>query len=158
LGNEDLILERVSQKPLTGWGNWGRDRIYNDRGREVTIVDGLWIVILGRQGWMGYVGLFGLLALPVIFLIFTQRRKNVPPETVALILISAGNLIYLIPNATLTPLGLVIFGAVAGFAQNDATQETKDAPEDGIRNVRQPLRYTRFPHATRRTAPQRDSG
>lgn len=154
LYNEDLMLERVAQKPLTGWGNWGRDRIYNEDGRETTILDGLWIIILGRQGWLGYIGLFGILTIPVIFLLATRKRKPVPPETMALILVSAGNLIYMIPNATLTPLGLLIFGAVAGFAQNDATQESQtDAVTDG-HDLRQPNRYTRFPHTPQRSRGQ----
>jgi hypothetical protein len=30
LKNEDELLDKTAQKPLTGWGSWGRNRIYRD--------------------------------------------------------------------------------------------------------------------------------
>jgi hypothetical protein len=146
LDNEDQLLRRALQKPLTGWGAWARDRIYNDRGENVSISEGLWILTLGAWGWIGYVGLFGLLTLPLISLPITSRRKEIPVETMALALICAGNLIYLIPNATLTPVCLLCFGALAGFAQYDTAQSV--GVQDNSPRTAQ--RFTRFPQATKR--------
>jgi hypothetical protein len=138
LVNEDVLLERALLKPLAGWGSWSRDRIFDEDGIETSISEGLWILTLGAWGWIGYIGLFGLLALPLITLVVTARRKEIPPETIALALICAGNLIYLIPNATLTPIGLLCFGALAGFAQYDLIKPQKWR--------REALNYTRFPN------------
>lgn len=145
LDNEDLLLARAFEKPLTGWGGWARDRIYDGDGRDIAISEGRWILTLGQWGWIGYVALFGLLTLPLIFLTTTGRRKKIPPETVALALIGAGNLIYMIPNATLTPVGLLIFGALAGFVQNDPVVTAAQAQTSDQSNRRNTGRYTRFP-------------
>jgi hypothetical protein len=148
LMNEDELLERALEKPLTGWGSWGRDRIYDGAGRNLSVTDGLWIIILGAWGWIGYIGFFGVLAAPLVFLAATARRKEIPPETIALALICAGNFIYLVPNATLTPIGLLCFGALAGFAQFDQIKASA-APVDGTDRGRRPTYgYTRFPHKT----------
>lgn len=143
LDNEDQLLARAYLKRFTGWGGWGRDRIYTDRGRESSISEGLWIQTLGAWGWIGYVGLFGLLTLPVIALLRLRHRKEIPIETIALTLISAGNLIYMIPNATLTPVGLLVFGALAGFVQSDCIPQP--AQETAQTAPGHTSRYTRFP-------------
>lgn len=150
LDNEDQLLARASEKPFFGWGSWGRDRIYNEYGSDISVTDGLWIIILGGWGWVGYVGFFGVLAAPLVFLAATARRKEVPPETIALALICAGNFIYLIPNATLTPIGLLCFGALAGFAQFDRKQETVDVAQAALQGRREAHSYTRFPHKVAR--------
>lgn len=149
LRNEDLLLARAFEKPLTGWGGWSRDRLFNENGQEITVSEGYWILTLGRSGWLGYIGMLGLLALPLLFLGRTARRKEVPPQTVALGLICAGNLIYMIPNATLTPLGLLCFGALAGFAQYDPGDEPEQVTAQK-RSKRRSLPYTRFPQTSGR--------
>ncbi len=146
LDNEDQLLARAFEKPLFGWGTWGRDRIYNEFGSDISVTDGLWIIVLGGWGWVGYVGFFGVLAAPLLFLAVTARRKEIPPETIALALICAGNFIYLIPNATLTPIGLLCFGALAGFVQFDRNQETADVAQAVLEGRRAARSYTRFPH------------
>ena len=57
--------------------------------------------------------------------------------------IMAGNLIYLIPNSTLSPIAWLMAGALAGFVQFDVK-----AAEDAKAPVAKPSRppgYSRFP-------------
>ena len=150
LRNEDLLLERAFEKPLAGWGGWSRDRIFNERGRDISVSEGRWIQTIGSRGWIGYISLFGLLTLPLLTLARTARRKEVPVQTIALALICAGNLIYMIPNSTLTPLGLLCFGALAGFAQFDLLENRKQSTGDQTQRLRTTHRYTRFPQAQKR--------
>ena len=150
LDNEDLLLERALLKPVTGWGGWGRDRLYDERGRDISITDGRWIITLGAWGWLGYLGLFGMLGLPLISLALTARRKEISYETIGLALICSGNLIYMIPNATLTPVGMLCFGALAGFAQFDMVKETGQSAAQTEPDPRVARRYTRFPQSVRR--------
>lgn len=150
LDNEDRLLERALERPITGWGGWARDRIYDERGRDISISEGRWILTLGAWGWLGYLGLFGILGLPLISLARTSRRKEIPYETIGLALICSGNLIYMIPNATLTPVGLLCFGALAGFAQFDTTKATVQNPDSAERNPRMVRQYTRFPQTAKR--------
>lgn len=64
--NEELIVEKARKRPLFGWGDWGRWRIYNDEGEDITISDSLWAIIYGRNGVIGLLSLYGFLLLPII--------------------------------------------------------------------------------------------
>lgn len=142
LENEDLMLAKAAQKPFFGWGGWGRARVYDAEGRDVSTTDGLWIIQLGEKGLVGYFAFFGLLAFPLISLHRVNKRKDVPVETLALAMIGTGNLIYMIPNATLTPVSWLIFGAIAGFVVYDHKPST--APTAINIQEHKKLRYTRF--------------
>jgi len=76
-----------------------------------------------------------------------RQRKPVPPETMALVVIIVGILIYMIPNSTLTAIGFLVFGAMAGFTQFDSKQTTQTV--EGPKHGRQKKsRYTRFKQGT----------
>ena len=143
LTNDQLFLERAQEKPLFGWGRYGRWRIYDERGKDLSIADGLWIIILGTTGWVGYIGFFGLFTLPVLALVRVRKRKDLTLVTTGMAVIMAANFVYLIPNAALNTIGYVMAGALAGFVQFDLkrspqTTETEDA------NDPRRVRYTRF--------------
>jgi hypothetical protein len=55
----------VRQRPFLGWGGYGRNRIFDEEGRDVSVTDGLWIILLGELGAVGFVGVFGLGLVPV---------------------------------------------------------------------------------------------
>ena len=143
LENETALLDRANEKPVFGWGIWARAQIFNERGRNITTSDGTWIILLGEQGWIGYLTYFGLMASPLIMLRRTTRRKPLTPSTAALGLIAAGNLIYLIPNSTLTPVSWLIFGALAGYVERDL-REKSDPVEAGDTEKKREVRYSRF--------------
>lgn len=141
LRNEEQLLAWAAEKPLTGWGGYGRNRIFNDQGRDLSITDGRWIQKIGAEGWVGYFGFFLPFCAPVVLLLRTRRRKEVPIETTTLGLIVAANCVYLIPNSTLTPVGWLIAGALAGFVQFDRkTEDTTEAEPLLTKPV-----YARFP-------------
>ena len=144
--NEDILLAHALEKPLSGWGGWNRSRVFNERGEDISTTDGLWVIKLGTSGWLGYIGFFGLLTLPVLALTTVRRRKEIPIETMALALIMAGNFIYIVPNATLSPLAWAFAGAIAGFVQFDVRQETSGStePENNPPQTRRRNSYTRF--------------
>jgi hypothetical protein len=120
--NEDLLLERADEKPLFGWGSWGRNHIHDDiTGTILTVTDGRWIIVLGVFGWIGFIAEFGLLGLPVILLWRVVRLTpagTLSPSIGPLALILAINIIDLLPNATLTPITWIISGALLGYAEN----------------------------------------
>ena len=139
--NEGELLERAGEKPLVGWGGWGRNRIYDDFGNDLSVTDGLWIIQLGTNGWLGYIGFFGLLTLPVLLLPRRARDGPLPAETVAMSLILAGNFIYLIPNSTLSPVAWLMAGALVGYVQAPSTVRKS---ETVTQERRRPVRYSRF--------------
>ena len=114
--NEDQLLAKANQKPLFGWGAWGRNRVYAASGDDVSITDGEWILQFGQFGWFGYLSLFGLLASSVMRA-RTAVRGPVSRNSVVLgglSLVLAANVIDLIPNADLLPFTYVMAGSLAG--------------------------------------------
>ncbi len=120
--NEDLIIGHVAEKPLFGWGGWGRFMVFDPAtGETDTIVDGMWVITIGQSGWLGYIGMFGLLALPLLGLWWESRRSGATPVPLAvstLALILAVNMLDLLPNATLIPFTWLMAGALLGYAES----------------------------------------
>ena len=123
--NENVLLERALEKPLFGWGSWGRNQILNPRtGVIETVSDGYWVIALGVFGWAGWIGVFGLLLSPV-FLSWRKLRgpvlENASPYVTGMALLLALNVFDLVPNATLTPITWLIVGALLGYIERDET-------------------------------------
>jgi hypothetical protein len=112
--NEDLLLARAAEKPIAGWGSWGRSRIFNEFGKDISATDGMWVIIFGQGGWARYIATFGLLTLPLILMSAQYSKLNVKPETAILALMLAANLVDLLPNSSLTPVTWLIAGALLG--------------------------------------------
>lgn len=152
LNNEDVLLEKANRRALFGWGGWGRARIYNEAGRDISTTDGMWVIIIGKNGWLGYIGRFGLLCIPILLLAFRRRADDVTLTTSALSLVLAGNLIDLIPNAGLTPVTWMIAGALVGRLELQKADDDIPEAEGGKIHERR-VRFTRFgPKRQRPTA------
>ncbi len=136
LENEERMLAKASERPLFGWGGWGRSRVFDEKGQDITIADGAWIIVLGLDGWVGYLARFGLLTGPVWLLLLYRRRYDIGMETSVLTLILAANLMDLVPNSSNTPLTWLVAGALwgrlelqkAGVAQGAAVELQPDGP------------------------------
>lgn len=130
IGHEDALLERAREKPVFGWGTWGRPRIYDpETGRDLSVTDGVWVIVFGEKGWVGYLGTFGLLTLPVIAL--ALRKRDVGMVGSGLCLILAANLVDLIPNSALTPITWLVAGTVLALYENPARAPAPDNPIRG---------------------------
>lgn len=121
--NEEQLVERAMERPVFGWGNWGRSLFYDPYdGRLSSVPDGQWVIWVGSRGAFGYLGYFLLLLTPIFALLRAMPRGSKSahnPELVmlgALSLMLAMNLLDLIPNATLTPLTWLTAGALLGNA------------------------------------------
>ncbi len=151
--NEDAILARAAEKPAFGWGGWGRNRIIDEKGRDTTVTDGIWVIYISERGWAGYAGFFGLLGASLLALPRVARRRPVTSATTALGLIMAANLIYLIPNSALNPIGWLMAGALAGMVQWRPALAASTGAEPETSGASRVTRYTRFaPHDRGRMA------
>jgi hypothetical protein len=115
LENEDELLARANLKPLAGWGTWGRNLIHDPNTGELTsTIDGIWVALIGMFGWIGYIGRFGLLTVPI--LLHALRRNTVGPSLIpiGLILTLCATLIDLLPNSGLVNYVWLMAGSVAG--------------------------------------------
>ncbi|MBO9397919.1 hypothetical protein J7400_14625 [Shimia sp. R9_2] len=147
--NEDILFERAMEKPLFGWGIWGRNHLRDSTtGAITTVSDGYWIIVIGVWGWVGYLAQFGLMALP-IWLIFRELRHahvqeqdrlrsersyklldapsardtsedGLSPYIGPLAVMLGFNMIDMLPNATLTPTTWLIAGTLFGHAERMA--------------------------------------
>jgi hypothetical protein len=136
LKNEELLLDRAERKPLFGWGTYGRNRLVlvTDAGtvKDVAVTDGTWVLMIGTQGWVGYVACFGLLVYPM-WSVFRLRKLALPMATIALVAVHLINLMDLIPNSSLRPLTWLIAGALASMSI--ATVQARRSSPAGVRRV-----------------------
>lgn len=139
--NEDLLLEKANERPLFGWGGQGRSRYYDEEGRDIAIADGVWVIIMGVYGWIGYIGLFGLLTIPVMLLALRKRTYGVGLATSGLCLMLSANLIDLLPNASMSQVCLLMGGALLGrleavrvAASDPEEPQTADVPDRRVRS------------------------
>lgn len=119
LDNEDMLLDRALQKPLFGWGTYGRNQVIVVGGggtaNRITESDGSWIIALGFYGIVGYAALFGLLTYP-IWKAFRARRMALPLATQGLVAMHLLNLLDLVPNASLRPMTWLAAGALVTYS------------------------------------------
>jgi hypothetical protein len=137
--NEDLLLARANERPLIGWGGWGRGAIWDPETAERTsVADGFWVVIISTRGWIGYLVYFGILCVPVLMVLRHMIRAGpaaIDPVVAGLCLMHGVNMLELLPNATLPPWSWLVAGALMGYAENARRQAKIEQPE----NIRQEL-------------------
>lgn len=137
--NEDMLLGRVRERMLFGWGGWNRSAAFV-HGRPESITDGWWIIVLGQRGLVGFLASFGLLTLPV--LLAHLRLAAVGPErdqrlVAGFSLVVAISTIDLLPNALWTYFAPVFAGALVGVIQGvRGGQETSARARSRTRGAR----------------------
>lgn len=138
LDNEDALLEHANKKPIAGWGSWGRNSLWDpESGRMTSVTDGIWLNFIGVYGWLGYIGRFGLLTVPILF--FALRKRTFTPSLVTpgMMLVLAATLTDLLPNAGLVNYVWLMAGAIAGYVlwrqPEDSTTSTAVGPDFGAR-------------------------
>lgn len=132
--NDERLVQRASQRLLAGWGGWGRSLEYHyETGRQTAIADGFWIVILGGQGVLGFLGTFGLLLAPIwvawrrarrIHPLLDQRLVAATAWIVAIL--SLDMLPNAMPNALTFFLPGALLGAVRSTDRAGANMESSD--------------------------------
>ncbi|CUH64603.1 Lipid A core-O-antigen ligase [Thalassovita gelatinovora] len=131
LENENILLDRALERPIFGWGSWGRNHILDPvTGRIMTVTDGLWVITLGVYGWVGFFAQFLLMTSPIL-LLWTKYRNDrtalIPPYVAGMCLLLAVNILDLMPNATLTPITWLMAGALLGYAEKETV--AADVPQ-----------------------------
>jgi hypothetical protein len=118
--NEELLADKARQKILFGWGGWGRNRVYDDQGNDITTTDSLWIIAFGIRGILGLASLYSALLLPVVSVFWSKcqprvwdSREMAPVAAlaIALLLFSIDTLV----NAMINPIFILTCGALSGY-------------------------------------------
>lgn len=141
LKHEDILLEHGQKKPVFGWGPWNRWRVHNEQGKDTTISDGAWTIILTQGGWVRYLSVFSLLAVPIILLAVRRKQVDLDPVAAGLAMVLMVNMIDLIPNATLTPVTFLLAGALAGRLEYQRVRvpDAAVAPKPQRRSLYEPV-------------------
>jgi hypothetical protein len=133
LVNEESILERALDKPMFGWGTYGRSYDYSLKtGKQLTIPDGDWVNTIGLFGFVGFYGKYLLMLWPIF--VVARRLRTIPRPTDRILL--AGLAIILafsaadhIPNSSAHYLPFVfsgaLFGTSTGIVQAAARQRRR---------------------------------
>ncbi len=120
--NEDQLLDRANERILTGWGRFGRNRVYSeDWGGDISVTDGHWIIVLGQFGIFGFIAEFLLLTYGIFKALSRLKYVRSEREAIylaAMALILSLNVLDLLPNATITPLTFLLAGALVGRSEN----------------------------------------
>lgn len=142
MNNEERLLERALERPLFGWGGWGRPLFYDvDDGRLDSVPDGQWVIWIGAKGIYGYLAQFLLLLVPIWTMMRAvpggkgsgRNRELVVMGCLSLML--AMNCLDLIPNATQTPVTWLAAGTLLGNARRllqGVSQSNASAATDAI--------------------------
>jgi len=136
--NEELLRAKALERPLFGWGGFGRNRVYdyNWRGEliDISITDSYWIIIFGVYGIYGLVTFTLALLNPVfIFAVFRYPAKTwlhpkVGPAaalSVSLVLFFMDSLL----NVGFNPTFPLICGGLSGLVIKPA-ENLSDSPLD----------------------------
>lgn len=124
--NENILLEHAYQKPLFGWGGWGRNRVYDERtGKDISITDGKWVLLFGIYGWFGMIAEFGLIFVTILFAARKLKYGKTSQEKLLLsshALLVSIILVDQIPNASIVPLYWLYIGSL--FGRSESLTET----------------------------------
>ncbi|HEV8062561.1 MAG TPA: hypothetical protein VGP68_21960, partial [Gemmataceae bacterium] len=116
LENENVLIHKALERPLLGWGGWGRARVYDEEGNDLTTTDGLWIIVLGNQGALGLVALGIAIGLPAALVFFAFPVKVwARPQFAPAIVLAMTLVLYLIDglaNAMINPIFMLIAGGL----------------------------------------------
>lgn len=117
--NEDLLIAKALERPLLGWGRWGRGLVYDESGRNISVPDGLWVLVLGSSGLVGLLAFALTYALPVATFLrrFPARAWSHPlvAPAAALAVVVLLWMADCVPNAMMNPLFTVMAGGLMGL-------------------------------------------
>jgi len=124
--NENALMAKAAERPIFGWGTWGRNRVYDPvDGRDTSVTDGYWILELGMFGGVGFLLFFLYLTAPAFWA--SRRVYRFAPSSQRILLVTVLFIVLLraidlLPNAFFAPLTPFLAGALVPFGASAAGQ------------------------------------
>jgi hypothetical protein len=117
--NEDQVLERALARPFFGWGGYARGHIWTEKGKNITTIDGAWIALVSRGGFVEFAVFFAILLFPVFAALrcIDKVPKKNQPLMAGLGLMVTVSALDLLPNGLYNSFPLFIAGALAGLVR-----------------------------------------
>lgn len=119
LVHEGQLAAHAMERPIFGWGGWGRHRVIDEWGVDQSITDGLWVIVLGKNGMFGLAALGAALLVPPFMLgrwlakVQPSVQATAPALSLAIIVILF--VFDSLVNANQNPVFLLAVGGLAGL-------------------------------------------
>lgn len=118
--NENMLIAHDNQNFWFGWGGWGRDRVYDKWGNDITVTDGKWIIQIGYYGIVGFTFYYLILISPLYYarkavLYIKDDKEKAYFSALAIILMIS--IIDSIPNTGMGSIHFLLAGALLGQSQ-----------------------------------------
>ena len=129
--NETMLADKARERVIFGWGGWGRNRVYDEYGNDISVVDGLWIIAFGLNGIVGLVSLYGAMLIGPTLLAIRIKPQNWATDSNAA-LASGFSVVCLmaaadsLPNAMTIPVITMALGAVSGVSTSRFTRPANE--------------------------------
>jgi O-antigen ligase len=119
--SETLLWERAAERPILGWGGWGRSRLVDEEtGKSLAITDGLWVIFAGKYGVLGLAAFWtAMLVGPLRFLVRTRPGQWKHPMAAGAVVMSVLIAMHMcdnLMNAMINPVLVLGAGGLAGLS------------------------------------------
>ncbi|MEN8200363.1 MAG: hypothetical protein ABFR63_09870 [Thermodesulfobacteriota bacterium] len=147
--NEYLLIDKAMAGSFFGWGGWGRSRVYDDDGRDITITDGLWIITMGTRGIYGIILMSLTIVMPMLLLLIKVPLKQwATPRYAAASVFATLLTIYMVDNllnAMVNPIFMLFNGGINGMLMQEISEtETEVSLDLESGTTLQPVPATRL--------------
>jgi len=146
LDNEDILAAKALRQPWFGWGGFGRSRVHDEWGKDLTVTDGLWIIEFGRHGFAGLLNWMMMMIIPLAMLTrrYSARRLTTVEfgPALALAILVTMYAVDCLVNAMINPVFMLAGGGVITFAlashrqlqpaMPDGSAESKNSLADSV--------------------------
>jgi hypothetical protein len=142
LDAENLLTEKALKQPAFGYGRWNRNRVYDEKGKDMAVTDGLWVIVLGQTGFVGLTAITTAILMPALL-----YWRRVPTRWWMHPMAAAGaSFAVLLPlhmvdnlwNAMLNPIYVLVIGGLVALGAGSRRAVTEPQPE-AFRAVPQPM-------------------
>jgi hypothetical protein len=119
LNAENLLTARALKQPVFGWGRWGRNRVYDEKGSDKAITDGMWVIVLGVVGFTGLISILTAILMPSLLYWWRcppgwwMHPMAAPGAAFAVLL--PLHMVDNLWNAMLNPIYVLVIGALTGL-------------------------------------------
>ncbi|HEY9826619.1 MAG TPA: O-antigen ligase domain-containing protein, partial [Stenomitos sp.] len=143
------LSAKARQQLWFGWGGWGRARIRNDYGQDISVTDSLWIITFGNYGVLGLASWVAALLVPVLgFVLFRYPVETWQyPQVVPAAVLAIGLILYIIDclvNGMVNPIYTLVAGGIGGLVARPQAQTAQASRRNqSPSGVRRSLRHQR---------------
>jgi hypothetical protein len=140
--NEDILVIKGIERPIFGWGGFGRERVYEaETGKDFVVQDGHWIALFGTHGLVGFTCYFSLLLLPVYQA--TRKMHLIPARSDRALLAGLGFIVVMcsvnmLPNMQLPNLQFYFAAGLGALMNTLPKQAALEAARATEQQARQP--------------------